>query len=333
MQTHDALLANVRGFMRSRVILTAAALDLFTLVHREPAPARRIATVAGTDPRATTRLLDCLVTFGLLDKKDGLYRTTASGALFSADHPDSIRPMVMHQNRLWDIWSHLTESVRLGANPHRRSVHEEGGESLEAFIGAMHVVGREVAARFAAACAPDRFSRLLDVGGGSGSYTIAFLRRNPAMTAVLFDHPDVIRMAEQRLRTEGLLDRVTLVGGDFYRDELPAGCDVALLSAIIHQNGVVENLDLYRKIHRALAPGGAVIIRDHVMNDDRTDPPAGALFALNMLVATPAGDTYTFAEIRDALENAGFVSARVVLGGGGEKMDGLVEARKTAGSL
>ena len=326
MPLHDALLADVRGFMRSRVILTAAELDLFTRIHRRPAGAADLAVAAGTDQRATTRLLDALVSFSLLEKKEGVYSATPQGGLLSADHPESVLPMVLHQNRLWNTWSHLTETVRLGSNAHRRPVHEEGGESLAAFIGAMHVVGREVAEEIAAACDPGRFTRLLDIGGASGTYTIAFLRRNPRMTAVLFDHPDVVRMAEDRIRREGLIERVTLVGGDFYEDDLPGECDVALLSAIIHQNSPAESVDLYRKIHRAIVPGGAVIIRDHVMDEDRTRPAAGALFAINMLVGTRGGGTYTFAEIQDHLGKAGFSGVRLI--SRGEKMDGLVEARK-----
>ncbi|MBW2071223.1 MAG: methyltransferase domain-containing protein, partial [Deltaproteobacteria bacterium] len=104
----------------------------------------------------------------------------------------------------------------------------------------------------------------MDVGGATGTYTIAFLQKNPEMTAVLFDLPEVIPMAKDRLAKEKLLPRVELVAGDFYEDELPSGCDLALLSAIIHQNSPKQNLELYRKVHRALLPGGRILIRDHV---------------------------------------------------------------------
>ena len=155
---------------------------------------------------------------------------------------------------------------------------------------------------------------------------MAFLEKNPEMTAVLFDLPHVIPMAEKRLEAKGLLKRVELVSGDFSEDELPKGCDLALLSAIIHQNSPRENLDLYGKIHRALLPGGKLLIRDHVMDPDRTSPPQGTLFAINMLVNTKGGDTYTFDEIRNSLEKVGFGEVKLVRKG--ERMDCLVEARK-----
>jgi SAM-dependent methyltransferase len=326
MNLQEEILADVRHYWRSRAILTAAELDCFTRLHREAMGAPELAARIGSDVRTTTRLLDCLVTFGLLKKEAGLYRTTEGGSLLSTGHPKSVRPLVLHLNRLWKSWSHLTETVARGKNPHLSPVTEEGGASLEAFIGGMYVVGRDAAAEIAGACRPDRFERLLDIGGGPGTYTMAFLRRNPELRAVLFDLPEVIPMAEAWLRAEGLIDRVELAPGDFYADELPGGCDAALLSAIIHQNGPEQNLDLFRKVHRALVPGGTLIIRDHVMDEDRTGPPAGTLFALNMLVATEAGDTYTFPEIRQLLLEAGF--REVELSRRGERMDCLVEATK-----
>jgi SAM-dependent methyltransferase len=231
---------------------------------------------------------------------------------------------MLHSNHQWERWSHLTESVRLGHNPHREPGARRSGERLEAFIGTMHVVGRELSRKLAEAYDLGRFERLLDIGGGAATYTIAFLQKNPRMTALFFDLPEVIPIAERHLRDEGLLERVELVAGDFQVDELPGGADLALLSAIIHQNSPERNVELYRKIHRALAPGGRLLIRDHIMNEERTEPAAGALFALNMLVCTDGGDCYTFGEVRNSLLKAGF--AKVELVRCGEAMDSLVEA-------
>jgi len=146
------------------------------------------------------------------------------------------------------------------------------------------------------------------------------------MQAVIFDFPGVIELARARIAGTPFADRISLAEGDFYRDELPVGCDCALLSAIIHQNSPQENTELFRKIHRALAPGGCVIIRDHIMDEARTTPPAGAFFAINMLVATPAGDTYTFAEVQDMLSSAGFIDVTLIKTG--PRMDCIVQARK-----
>jgi SAM-dependent methyltransferase len=321
-----AVLEDVRGFFKSRVILTAAELDLFTRLEKGQATAGHLAQELGCDQRSLTRLLDCLVALQLLSKQESVYQTSERGALLSAEHPETELPMVLHLSGLWETWSGLTETLKTGENPRRKPVAHRGKDSLKDFIGAMHVVGRSLSNEIADSYDLANFNKLLDIGGATGTYTMAFLEKNPEMTAVLFDLPDVIPWAEERLESEGLLGRVELVAGDFYHDELPKGCDLALLSAIIHQNSPQENLDLYRKIHQALVPGGKLLIRDHVMDPGRTFPPQGTLFAINMLVNTKGGDTYTFEEIEDALETVGF--ERVEMLRKGERMDCLVEARK-----
>mgnify|MGYP003730499901 CR=1 FL=1 len=322
----DALLADARGFMKSRVILTAAELDLFTLLDERARNAADLAKDKGLDPRATTRLLDCLVTLGLLGKEGGVYSPTEDGAFFSSRHSESMLPMVLHLSRLWNTWSDLTELVRVGGHGERESGLQTGEWDWKSFVGAMHVVGRELSRSIAADYDLSRFKCLLDIGGASGTYTIAFLKRNPDMTAVLYDLENVIPMARERIAEEGIESRVRFVAGDFYRDPLPGGCDLALLSAIIHQNSPEENLDLYRKVFDALEPGGTILIRDHIMEESRTSPPAGAMFALNMLVNTRGGDTYTFAEVSEGLLRAGFREVKQVRHG--MDMDCLVEGRK-----
>jgi predicted O-methyltransferase YrrM len=295
-------------------------------LHRQRATVDDLTKELKCDRRGLTRLLDCLVVLQLLVKENGTYQTTERGALLSSEHPETELPMVLHLNGLWETWSGLTETVRTGVNPKIKPVTERGKDSLKAFIGAMHVVGRSLSREIADSYNLSSFKRLLDIGGATGTYSIAFLEKNPQMTAVLFDLPDVIPWAEERLAAAGLLDRVELVGGNFYEDELPKDCDFALLSAIIHQNSPEENIELCRKIHRALLPGGTLLIRDHVMEPGRTHPPQGTLFAINMLINTRGGDTYTLDEIKETLETAGFEAVKLVRKG--ESMDCLVEARR-----
>jgi SAM-dependent methyltransferase len=233
--------------------------------------------------------------------------------------------MILHAGSIWRRWSELTEVVREKGSPDRVPALFKGKE-MDAFIGAMHVVGAPQAADLVREIGPGSAVNLLDVGGASGTYTIAFLEAVPNMRATLFDRPEVVEMARARLERAGLLDRVALAAGDFYQDDLPPGHDLVLLSAIIHQNSLEQNLDLYRKVIGALVPGGRVVIRDHVMEPDRTSPRSGAIFAINMLVGTPGGGTYTFEEIKAGLTEAGF--ERVNLLSMGDPMRGLVEAFK-----
>ncbi len=254
----------------------------------------------------------------LLVKADGKYRTAPDAACLSEDAPDSILPMLLHAAALWDRWTALTRRVggtplserRGGRDPrvHRgdaRRVRPPGGAARE---------GRRARGR---APAPRRRRRAGDLHGrvlARGAGALGDALRPPARRR---DRPPAARAA-------GLLGRVTLVAGDFETDELPGGHDLAWLSAIVHQNGPAQNDALYARILRALAPGGRLVIRDHLMEPDRTRPRAGALFAVNMLVGTAHGGTYTFEEIRSGLERAG--SERTDYPREGERMDGLVEA-------
>jgi SAM-dependent methyltransferase/predicted transcriptional regulator len=327
METKFDIMAVSRAFMRSRIILTAAELDLFTIIQESPISADKIAQTHGFNRRALARVMDCLVAFGLLDKNADAYSLTEEGALLSSKHPSTALPMLLHMERLWETWSDLTDIVENGTGAGRKPGKPMDAESRRAFIGAMHVIGRNLSEDIAGDIDLSGHRKLLDIGGGSGTYTIAFLKRYPEMKAVLFDLKDVIEMARERMASEGFLDRAELAAGDFYVDELPGGCDLALLSAIIHQNSREQNVELFSKAYRALEPGGMLLVRDHIMNEQRTWPPEGAMFAINMLVNTPGGDTYTFREVEQDLRKACFKHVKLLRSG--EKMDSVVGAIKT----
>ena len=325
--TPESLLAMGRGFMESRILLTGAELDLFTMLAPAPLLAQDLAERTGFHLRPLTVLLDALTAMGLLIKKDARYQTEPSVAPFlSSDAPGSVLPMVLHGAGLWKTWSQLTTIVSEAVGPERPAAAFRSQDDLKAFIGAMAAVGAPMARSIAAAADPGRAKYLLDVGGATGTYTLAFLEANPDLKATIFDLPPVIEMARERLVQTGVMDRITLVAGNFYEDDLPAGHDLALLSAIIHQNSIEQNLALYCKVFAALDPGGRIIIRDHVMDPERTGPPAGAIFAVNMLVNTTGGGTYTFDEIKTGLTEAGFERVSLINKGG--RMDSLVEAYK-----
>ena len=197
------------------------------------------------DVRATAFLLDAVAAIGLLQKHDRTYLCENSiSHLLSADSPDTILPMVLHMSHLWSRWSHLPEIVKGGTCARKEFEFSRNGQELRAFIGAMHSIGAPLARQIVASVGAEASRNLLDIGGGSGTYTIAFLRAVPEMRATIFDLPEVIEMAHERLKKEGLLDRTTLVPGSFYEDELPQGYDLVLISAIIDSNSLEENLDL-----------------------------------------------------------------------------------------
>jgi len=318
------ILALSRNFMECRALLTGAELNIFNHLT-DSASSRDLAEKQGWHERPLTVVLDALTAIGLLIKKDGLYRTDPDLLPFlRPDSPQTVLPMIRHAATIWKNWSNLTRIVTETGGVEGTAGSFENPEDQKAFIGAMHVVGRVHAPKIVQAINPGSARRLIDVGGASGTYTIAFLEASAEMTATLFDLPDVVDMGRARITEAGLMDRVTIVAGNFRTDSLPSGHDLALVSAIIHMNSPEQNVDLYKKIFDALVPGGRIVIRDHVMKPDNTSPKSGALFAINMLVGTPGGGTYTYAEIKTGLDAAGFENVKLIQEG--DPMMGLVEA-------
>ncbi len=325
--TEAKLLETARAFQPACVVLAAADLDIFTVLARGAATAAALASVLDTDPRATAILLDALAALDLLAKRGDVYVVPPEVAnLLSEDSPTNVLAGLRHQANCLRRWVQLARVVRDGGPAQRTpSIRGEIADT-EAFIGAMDNFSVAVAPAVVGRLGPLRFQRLLDIGGASGTWTIAFLRGAPDATAVLFDLPEVVPLARQRLMRANLLDHVILVAGDYNRDDLPGGADLAWLSAIAHQNSRQENRALFAKIYAALTPGGALAIRDVVLDRSRTKPPAGALFAVNMLVGTEGGNSYTFEEFRDDLSAAGFADVELLYPD--EGMNSLIRAWK-----
>ena len=303
----DELAQSIRGFQESRVILTALELDLFTAIG-SGATAAQAAATAGTDARATEMLLHALASLELVRKEGAVFHNAPVAARFlAAGSPDSARMAMLHTARLWHRWSGLTECVRTGtATPDDR-----GAEGTEAFIAAMHNNARQRAAQLVLAVGAGA-NRMLDVGGGSGAYAIAFAKANPQLRAEVFDQPTVLAIAERHIREAGLEERISTRAGDLRTDEFGGGYDLVLISAICHMLGVDENRNLLARVDRALAEGGRVAIQDFLLRADKTGPRAGALFSLNMLVNTLGGASYSEDEYTAWLREAGFGDVRRV---------------------
>lgn len=326
--SREKILELSAAFCRSRILLTAAELDLFGKLSKTPRTVGDLCNAEGWDPRGLTILLDALAALGLVSKSpDARYGLDPEmTSMLTGDGRRTLLPMLLHRVHLWQSWSHLTKIVKTGKAPGQAGTNSRSDEEIHAFIEAMNVVAGFMADMIVDSIDLTRYQRLLDVGGGPGAYTMAFLRRAPHMTATLFDLPRVTEMARNHLRKEGLIDRVQIVEGDYTTDELPTGHDLALLSAIIHSNSRQGNLDLYRKIYRSLNPGGAILVRDFFMDPTHTHPVEGAIFAVNMLAATEGGTTYTLEETKQDLERAEFSDVRLIRDG--ERMDQLVLAVK-----
>lgn len=328
MELHSGtqLLELMRGYQIPCLLAAAADLEVFESLDTAPRTASAVAAATGCDPRAVTMLLDALAAVGIVTKVDQQYALAPSTAPWlQSSSPDSVLPMLRHQANCLRRWTRLAWTIRSGAlQPSDPSVRGEDADEAS-FIEAMHVVSRGVAQSLVDEIHPGGVQCVLDIGGASGTWTLAWLTAEPAARAIIFDLPHVIPLARARLAGTPWAERIELVEGDFERDDLPRGADLAWVSAILHQNSPQQNRALFERVAAALRPSGWIYIRDMVLEPSRTRPVAAALFAINMLSATEGGNCYTLDEMRDGLESAGFTDVEQVRHDQG--MHSIVRAR------
>lgn len=302
-----------RAFQAPCVLAAAAELDLFSTMQNRPFTAADAAADLDADLRGVSVLLDALVALHLLDKQADRYTVPPSLAqILAGDRPGNQLAMTQHQANCLRRWAQLATVVKTGRVPPPQPSIRGADADYAAFIEAMDNIAAPLADAIVGDLQPLHFTHLLDVGGGSGTWTIALLHANPNARATLFDLPHVMPLAKNRIENAALGTRVTLAPGDFYADPLPVGADLVWLSAIVHQNSREQNRRLFANAIGAMASKGRILIRDILMDPSHTTPIAGALFAVNMLVATESGGTYTFDELREDLNSVGFTAARVL---------------------
>jgi (2Fe-2S) ferredoxin/predicted O-methyltransferase YrrM len=299
----DDLNEMTRAFMPSRTLLTALELDVFTAIS-SGAMAEQVAQKIHTDPRATETLLNALASLKLLEKREhNFFNTSASTRFFAAGSRDNAQPGLLHIAHIWHRWSRLTECVRAGTAV-ETGVRE--ADWVRDFIAAMNYNARERAGAVVKAVGTNGIKRMLDLGGGSGAYSIAFARAVPGLKSEILDLSDVVPLTQQYVREAGLGDRITIRTGDMLRDAFGEDYDLILVLAICHMFSPDENRGLFRRAYQALAPKGRLVIQDFILEPSKTAPRAAALFSLNMLVGTRAGSSYSETEYREWLGNAGF---------------------------
>ncbi len=295
--------------MPARALLTALELDVFTAVG-DGASAQKVAQKIGAANRSTEMLLNALVALKLLEKRDGaFYNSAASARFFAEGSRDNARPGLLHTANLWKRWSTLTDAVREGTAVAPRVRDDAWAKS---FIAAMDRNARERAGAVVKAIASPSLKRVLDLGGGSGAYSIALASAVPGLKAEVLDTAEVVPLTQHYIRQAGLADRVSTRVGDMLNDPLGDGYDLVVVSAICHMFSPDDNRSLVQRIFNAVAPGGRIVVQDFILEPDKTAPRAGALFALNMLVGTTAGNSYSEPEYANWLHDAGFTDVHRV---------------------
>jgi len=301
-----------RGFQPSRVLLSAVELGVFEALGDGEQTSAEVASKIGADARATDRLMDALVALGLLTKEGQQFANSPDTREFLVTgKPGYAGGALGHTINLWQTWSTLTDAVRAGTSVVERRA-EDRPDQAKSFMAAMHLFASRGAPQILAEIDLTSVKRVLDIGGGSGAYSIAFCAAKRDLESVVFDLPDIVPITCEYAAQAGFADRISTVTGDFNVDELPTGFDLVYMSQILHSNSREQNAELINKAWRSVNPSGQVVIQEFVVDEGRVSPPGPVLFALNMLVGTQAGDTFTENEIRAWLADADFADIRRV---------------------
>jgi len=300
----DHLDQMIRSYWPSRCILTALELDIFTAVG-DGANAQQIGTKIHANARAVSMLLNALVALGLLSKSGDVYSNTPESArFFVQSSKDNHRNGLLHIANIWHRWSTLTDAVRRGTRiPIDR---DDNPEWTRDFIAAMQRGAKERAGHVVKALGTAGVRRILDLGGGSGAYSIAFAEACPGAQCEILDLPEVVPLTAEYVSRAGVSEQVSLRAGDMLRGDFGSGYDIVMLNAICHMFSEEQNQDIFRRARRALAPNGRLVVQDFILNPDKTGPQHAALFSLNMLVATDAGASYSELEYIQWMKAAGF---------------------------
>ena len=283
----------------------AVKLDLFTAIGEKQLSVEDIAQKLNVSKEGAGRLFNALTAMNLMEKKDNKFSNTHAGKTFlSKDSPKYIGYIITHHHHLVDSWSKLDQAVSTGEPVRTRASHT-GLEWRESFLMGMFNIGMSIAPLLADKIDLSERRHMLDLGGGPGTYAIHFCMKNPGLKATVCDFPTTRPFAEKTIEKFGLTDRIDFMDGNYVEEGIEGVYDVAWLSHILHGEGQKDCQRIIEKTVSALEPGGMIIVHDFILNNTMDGPLVPALFSLNMLLGTPAGQSYSEKQITDMLAKAG----------------------------
>ncbi|AFU58269.1 putative o-methyltransferase, family 2 [Candidatus Nitrososphaera gargensis Ga9.2] len=314
----------------SKTLMAAVEFELFTKISNRSVTLEELQKVLGMTARPADVFATALVSLGLLNtSKDGRGGRLFSNSPLSATFLDRNKPsymgdiISMFDKRLYNMWDKLPQCL-LTNKPAGGSGEEMFGqarsnqatEQMQKFTHAMYGVSVGPAMALAKVFDFSKYDSLIDIGGGSGVYAIQAAQANPCLSATIADLAPVCQVADEYIRRFNLQGRVKTKVLDFFKEDIPTGYDVALLSHIIHDWSEEKDVSLLKKIYGSLNSGGAVIISEWLLDDEKTGPAFAALMGMNMIIETEGGRNYSFAEISKMLASAGFskIEKRPLLG-------------------
>jgi O-methyltransferase domain/Dimerisation domain len=310
----DAILTLGTGFWGSKALLSAVELGLFTTLARGPLTGEALMAELGLQPRGTIDFLDALVSLGMLDRSGEEYHNTAATDLFLDRNKASYLGgmLEMANARLYPFWGSLTEALRTGHPQNEAKVGEDffaalyqDPDRLKQFLHAMTGISMGAAVAIAEKFPWADHNAVVDIGAAEGCVPVQLARRHGHLAGGGFDLPPAGPFFEEYVASFGLADRLRFYPGDFFVDPLPSA-DVLVMGHILHDWSLEEKLMLLRKGYEALPDGGALIVYESIIDDDRRTNTFGMLMSVNMLIETQDGFDYTGADCRSWMAETGF---------------------------
>lgn len=297
------------AFYESCILFVATGAGVFeALAKMGAAPVGRVAEACGLDPRGARLLLDACVAVELLHKAGELYRNSLEAAAFLVPGARGDLTGAIRYNRdVYGAWGRLAQFARTGRPVEAPQLHLGADDArTRAFVMSMH--GRALGIGQAVVPSLDLggVRRLLDVGGGPGTFSALIARAHPGMTCSVIDLPPIVAIAEELLEQQGVGDRVQMIPGSYHEVEFPGDQDAVLFSGVLHQESAEAIQRLMHRAYAALAPGGRVFVVDMMTDATHTAPAFSALFAVNMALTTDAGWVFSDSELSGWVSAAGF---------------------------
>lgn len=328
--TPSAILQLGMGFFASRTLLTAVELGLFTELAKAPANLAELQVRLRLHPRAARDFLDALVALNMIARNSaGLYSNTPdTGAFLDKAKPSYVGGLLeMCSRRLYRYWNDLPEALLTG-EPQNETKHGlpnlfdmlyADPEKLEVFLSAMTGVSLGAAHAIAARFPWDRYKTFIDVGCAQGAVPVVLAQHHAHLSGGGFDLPPVKHIFDAYLARHGLSHRLRFYSGDFRKDPLPSA-DVLIMGHMLHGWDLPTKRHLLESAYVALPKGGALIVYESMIDDERRTNAFGLLMSLNMLIETSGGFDYTGADCRVWMKDAGFSGLRTDTLGGPDSM-------------
>lgn len=309
----DRITELASAFYGSAVLFAASDAGVFGALRGGRADTvEGLGACCGLDARGARLLLDACVALGLLTKRGEDYRNSPEAEVFLVPGaPGDLSGAIRYNRDVYAAWGKLPAFVRSGRPVEPPALHlGEDAARTRAFVLAMH--GRALGIGRAAVPQLDLrgVRRLLDVGGGPGTFSALLAQAHPGLHSVVIELPAVARIADELLAAQGVADRVRTVHGDYHTTPFPEGCDAVLFSGVLHQESPAAIQDLLARAHAALVPGGRVLVLDLMTDATRAAPAFSALFAVNMALTTEHGWVFSEPDLRTWLSGAGFENFR-----------------------